>query len=502
MSRSRTVKGKYTKIIGENYNIFAEGCITSNASNEVRDNGIDKGVYYGNCERLGSTVNEDFDINFSLKKDGEYSTVVPFGILDFNGNSENAFFAFNFSLMLSNVDLVKIEISDSEGNSIYAMGYLPEIVITAKRLPKLKEKLSDSKPDYDITNPIKTWDWKPIYHSFNVSPSDYTKIGSYILLWDGFDNNDIYDSSNFNSKTLKAKITAEKNGIKKTKDIEFSASYKEVDWVDVKIDKKNKKIDTTLRVNLKDGGAEGLNCTTRDVDPDPKFRLPVSSCDWDKIPTNDITAGKTPIKMRTRSFSDLEKLAIDGLNYHWGRNQNHSIAKDVKIVNEAYEVYVNSINTKVNAMDDVSLIYNTNNSWMRSMNPGSVSSITSFFGQVMPERIVYNVGYMKGEKRWYWMGNDADVDADFSYTSAHELGHEILKTYSDNTDYSYKHKGSSTLSDTLPVSEGGDEYPSSGGEIDLMKYYNNDPRWYDFKRIAAAEKDSLGLIWLTKIQIQ
>jgi hypothetical protein len=37
-----------------------------------------------------------------------------------------------------------------------------------------------------------------------------------------------------------------------------------------------------------------------------------------------------------------------------------------------------------------------------------------------------------------------------------------------------------------------------------MKYYNNDPASldYDFKRIVAAEKDVLGLIWLTKVKVK
>ncbi|GEM59210.1 hypothetical protein B0A78_07955 [Flavobacterium columnare NBRC 100251 = ATCC 23463] len=118
----------------------------------------------------------------------------------------------------------------------------------------------------------------------------------------------------------------------------------------------------------------------------------------------------------------------------------------------------------------------------------------------MPERIVYNVGYMEGSQRWYWMGNFNDIDDDFSYTSAHEIGHEILKSYTSDSFYSYKHKGSSTLSETKPISEGGFNYPSSG-EIDLMKYFNNEPYWKDFKRVVAEEKDVLCLLWLSKIKI-
>ncbi|WP_165769829.1 hypothetical protein [Flavobacterium araucananum] len=46
----------------------------------------------------------------------------------------------------------------------------------------------------------------------------------------------------------------------------------------------------------------------------------------------------------------------------------------------------------------------------------------------------------------------------------------------------------------------GENYPVSG-EVDLMKYYNND-RIKDTLKTIASEKDVLGLIWLTKIKIK
>lgn len=51
------------------------------------------------------------------------------------------------------------------------------------------------------------------------------------------------------------------------------------------------------------------------------------------------------------------------------------------------------------------------------------------------------------------------------------------------------------------MNEGGYSYPKKNDEIDLMKYYNNDPYFldYDFERIVAEDKDVLGLIWLSKI---
>ena len=160
-------------------------------------------------------------------------------------------------------------------------------------------------------------------------------------------------------------ITATKNGVRKTKEVEFTTQYAQVDWVDVKINKTNKRIDTTLRVNLKDGGAEGLDCSSHLTGARDETRW-VESYPWDKIPKSELVPGKPPIKARTRSFAELEKLAIEGLNYHWGRNKNHAAAKNVNITGEAFEVYVNAVNIRDHSMDDVSLVYNTNGSWIRS----------------------------------------------------------------------------------------------------------------------------------------
>ncbi|KPH13086.1 hypothetical protein [Chryseobacterium sp. ERMR1:04] len=130
----------------------------------------------------------------------------------------------------------------------------------------------------------------------------------------------------------------------------------------------------------------------------------------------------------------------------------------------------------------------------------------------MHRELYYKVGYTyypdsKNDitKGWHYRKSDI-ADLTFKDTSAHELGHEILKSYS-GTEYSYGHKGSSevysfdqhTKNDAL-------ELPMNG-EIDLMPYYNSNvlgdehkqPNY--FLRRIAAEKDVLSLLWLTKIEI-
>lgn len=139
------------------------------------------------------------------------------------------------------------------------------------------------------------------------------------------------------------------------------------------------------------------------------------------------------------------------------------------------------------------------------------------------EIIYYNVGYVNNlykfesqlfikKDHWIYLNpldfykKKSNINRDFSYTAAHELGHSILKAFAEkgggDTDYSYKHKGSSDYSNTKPINEGGEDYRLITGEIDLMKYYNNDPRWYDFDRIKVSQKDVLRLLWLTKLELK
>lgn len=171
-------------------------------------------------------------------------------------------------------------------------------------------------------------------------------------------------------------------------------------------------------------------------------------------------------------------------------------------------------------VDSIKLIYNTNGEELRSMHPGKVRGPRSLgANMILPDRIVYNDGYLNSthwyqiltKNNWIYIDNSSyyldgklNIDKDFSYTAAHEIGHEIIKFYA-NTEYSFHHEGSSDNSNTIPVSEGGFSYPISG-EIDLMKYFNPIPSktyigWFDFDRIVANEKDVTGLLWLSKIKI-
>lgn len=448
----------------------------------------------------------DFDIDFSL--DSSQNTVVPLGILDFNNNYENPYFAFNYSLLKSPVELLHFQITDESGKPIYNMGYLETIIVTAPKKAKILQEAKSKTPLLNLENPIKSWKYQDVFKAHILTQPDFTQPGSYTIYWDGFDNNETFDSKNFDNKRLIAKITAVKGGFQKSIEIDFTTTYNEVKWVDVKINKKTKKIDVELRVNLKDGGAEGFG-TENYHEPLDDPRMPSRR----RHPADGIPKeykdrmGFPPIMSPTRNYQQLKQLAIEGLNYHWGRNSNHFIAKNVLIAEEPYEINVNAVNIDddVKAIDDISLVYNTNGSWMRSGNPGTVEGIISAVGNLVSrEAICYNVGYLKYSNGWGYR-RESQEDLEFKDTVAHEIGHTVLKAYGGTT-YSYGHKGSVYVV-TQKKKSSAPKLPLSG-EIDLMPYFRenelgsegNQANYY--ARRVAAEKDVLSLLWLTKIKIR
>lgn len=344
------------------------------------------------------------------------------------------------------------------------------------------------------------------FYEKEITDPNLLTEGTHMHYWDGFDEDGILDTAFLtNARSLNILSKVWYNGESSFKTTPFKIEYEEVNWVDVKINKNTKRIDVTLRVNLKDGGEIGTenNYKFEKISPgdyhNPNLKPPKKIYPWDKIPEKDLIAGKPPLKTPTKNFKNLEKLALEGLNYHWGRNKNHFVAKNVDINEELYEVFVNAINTTENAMDDVSLIFNTNNSWMRSGNPGTVEDPISFFGNIFSrEAICYNVGYINHSYGWEFQSSFKENIA-FKETSAHEIGHTILKAYG-GTFYSYGHKGSVN---TVTQSENSNatNYPVNG-EIDLMKYFKNWIPYNQRNKMIATEDDVLSLIWLTKIELK
>lgn len=449
----------------------------------------------------------EFDITFSL--DTSQKTVVPLGILDFDNNYENPYFGFNYSLSKSNVEELLFQISDEGGNPLYTMGYLEPIIVTAPKKAVILQDAKKGAPVFDAENPLKSWKYEDVFKPHILSSPDYTQQGSYVIYWDGFDNNEVYDSRRFDNKKLKAKITAIKGGFQKSIEIEFSTEYNKEKWADVKIDRNAKRIDLEMRVNLKDGGAKGFQTENyREPLDDPRMPSYRQRHASDRIPRDyRDRMGIAPFTSPTRSYEQLKQLAIQGLNYHWGRNSGHAVAKNVKIAEQPYEFYLDAknIDDDDKSIDDISLIYNTNGPWMRSGNPGTVEGLISAIGNLVSrEAICYNVGYIEYSNGWGYRTDNMEEN-EFKDTSAHEIGHTVLKAYG-GTDYSYGHKGSVNVY-TQTQKASAPELPLSG-EIDLMPYYrenalggeSSQPNYH--RRRVAAEKDVLSLLWITKIKIK
>lgn len=112
-------------------------------------------------------------------------------------------------------------------------------------------------------------------------------------------------------------------------------------------------------------------------------------------------------------------------------------------------------------------------------------------------------------KIFEWVGYrfESLEDMEFKDTAAHEVGHEILKSYG-GVDYSYGHKGTAYVA-TQKIKSNAPEFPIEiVDEIDLMKYFNKNslggafyqPEYY--KRRVIALEEALNLIWLTKMKIE
>jgi len=197
------------------------------------------------------------------------------------------------------------------------------------------------------------------------------KIGSHPWYWDGFDKNGILDTKFLTEATnlnLLSKVWCDDETEFET--VDFDVSYKKVEWVDVKIDKLSKRIDINIRVNLTNGGAYGVDCY--DTAGSIKEGIPPRTiCPWDKIPKKVINSTKPIIKQRTKSFEELKEMVLIGINTYWSRRFTNT--KGTIINDENWEIIVNPINTDDSnvSLDDIPLIYNTNNPWSRSGNPGT-----------------------------------------------------------------------------------------------------------------------------------
>lgn len=436
--------------------------------------------------------NPDFDIKIKVIKD----SFVPLGIVDFEGNQENKVIKFKMKISGKGVNRWHLQIK-SNGNLIKDIYSSSQEIEPVPLIGKAKK--TNKKEETEIVEIKRFWE-----------------AGIYLLDWNGFDNNNVYDSSILTSPYgLEISIMGQAEQVRKYHTDSVQMKYSQVNWVDVRIDQNNKRIDTTLRVNLKDGGAEGLSCgskTVRKSDyeeaaqrmgvPNPiEEDFTLTFCDWYKVPQEAIEEyQKEPIKERTKSFEELRDMALEGINKHWSRHAGN-IGGGVQIGEDFYEVFVNAEQNE-KGMVAPRIIYFTN-----SEN----SNFNRSHNWFLSRKLFYKVGYTyynnwkkypinselykaKGWKYTY----EINALLDFQETSAHEIGHKLLEDYGGKT-YSYKHKGSSTWGQS-PLK--GTTYPTTG-EIDLMKYVDEDFLPKDFyERVVLSKEDVIGILWLSKIKVK
>jgi len=289
--------------------------------------------------------------------------------------------------------------------------------------------------------------------------------------WDGFVK-DTYNSHFMtNPKGIKLRIRGYLSGIEKAShEKSFVFQYYDKDWMDVIINKRTQTIIINLRVNFVDGGASGL---------------------FNGNGISQITIAKhnniKPYNTQTKSFNDLLKLAQDGINYYWSRNNGHPTGKSIVINGKKYEVFVKSKLSKINAMPEMKLTFITNN----DPNDPMFRSSNWFLSR----KTAYNTGYIKLGQDWTFYPYQYS-DKKFKETIAHETGHAFVESYAGFSE-SAKHHDSSGYSQN-PNS--GTKYPRSG-EIDIMKYADENlskvPGWD--VRLVANEKDVSGLIFISGI---
>ena len=415
------------------------GDITLNSAKAIKYS-AKKNIVFGEYKAAEPKPVKSLEFKINIKLVGD-KTFVPLGIPSFIGKEENQIIKFEVEVLKNPIEGIKLEIFHN-GKVI--------------RCLDCKEK-----------------------HS----------IGKHYFGWNGFDDNGIYDSTIFTTGKLRAKVTGTLDGkINERKTDEFSFEYTEVNWVDTKINKNTKRIDVTLRVNIEDGGEIG---TEKDCyETGSGSYAPITKhCPWDKIHEKDIDPKDPILKKRNKNnnFDTLKQLALDGIEKYWERN-SANIGKGVYINKELYEVYL-SCKQDEQGMVAPEIIFFTNS------ENGTFNRSHNWFAS---RKLYYKEGYLKNKKWDYRIPSDAAQY--FKETAAHEIGHQLLVELKGKY-HSYTHKGTSHPSVIIQDPIKGTKYPTGSKEIDLMKYADDFYPYDYYKRVILSEKDLLGLLWLTKLEL-
>lgn len=303
----KTSGGHMTEIAKLDYTVYADK-IQSNAARKIVEHSND-GIIYG--EPLSPPVKEatDFDIKIELLK--KEKNLLPLGILDYKGKPENKLLYFKVTITGKGVQQWQLNIK-KEDKIIY-IGYSATFELKTVEI-KGESKGKNEDKNQSIAEEINPRFWP---------------AGEYEIIWDGFDKDGIYNSKLLTDDgSFTAVIQGQANYKSKYAATEpFSFNYAQVQWVDLMINKLNKRIDVTLRIELENGGSKGIDPIKMGGMADPDRTINP----WDYIPAETIAIEKKePYKIPIRSFEELKKLTLFGLAEYWSRNQNKKkyIGKD------------------------------------------------------------------------------------------------------------------------------------------------------------------------------
>lgn len=286
------------------------------------------------------------------------------------------------------------------------------------------------------------------------SETQYVKcvtVGKHEWIWDSYDSNGIFDTARLRKGNVRVRVRVMKGPEIRQDTQRIIGVPEEVKWVDTRVNRNSNSINTLVRIEFRDGGVSGL------------------------------PAGNS--RPSGLNFQDLRDLAIKGIGVFWSRE--HIAAEGV-----VWTMSTQAEATKDSAFKYLALGLNMENKWKGGWNPKGM-----ILGEIL--------ALFKKPGAIYNYYDDSPSDQ-FMHQTAHEFGHIVLLKY-QGTKYSWTHKGSSTIFQNIkPIGSGGLTYPAVG-EIDLMKYYEEDTQITIqdiLSRTTAAEEDARGLLWLARMRIK
>lgn len=225
--------------------------------------------------------------------------------------------------------------------------------------------------------------------------------GRHSWMWDGYGDDGILDTKVLKSESLRIRLTAQKEDVKKTFEFKLRNSAAEEDWVDVKINRNTKKVDVTVRPGYSDGGISGSN--------------------------PNLTA---------LTYAQLQELAKAGIEKYWSRDGTRpgNIAQSISAASGDYAVKVTA---DVNASPKASvfkLVEELSPDFNRSTSLGGFRKVAHnagyfYFWRVTEENRVRGNSLPANEiARLTAMANN-EARILFEHTAAHEFGHLILNSY-------------------------------------------------------------------------